>query len=88
MVVPGGGATTTPITVTCETPGILIKRRRKSQSANVRSSVGPIAGFALVRPTPMIWPMIEETGPRNVSVSRGRDGATSATFSPTICRAR
>ena len=80
--------TSPPITVTCETPGIPINRRRRSQSAKVRNSIGRTAGFSLVRPMAMICPMIEETGPRNGRTSRGKDGVTSATFSPTICRAR
>ena len=80
--------TSPPITVTCETPGTPISRRRKSQSAKVRSSVGPTISFPLVKPMAMIWPMIEETGPRNGRTSGGKDGATSDTFSPTICRAR
>ena len=67
---------------------MLISRRRKSQPAKVRNSMGPISGFSLVSPMAMICPMIEETGPRNGRTSRGKDGVTSATFSPTICRAR
>ena len=80
--------TSPPITVICDTPGILIRRRRMSQSARVRSSIGLTDGFSLVRPMAIIWPMIEETGPRNGRISCGNRGVTSATFSPTICRAR
>ncbi len=46
--------TSPPITVICETPGMLIRRRRMSQSARVRSSIGLTDGFSLVRPMAMI----------------------------------
>ena len=65
-----------------------MRRRRTSQSANVRSCMGLTEEFSLVRPMAMICPMIEDTGPRNGRMFSGNRGVTSATFSPTICRAR
>ena len=79
--------TSPPITVICETPGILIRRRRRSQSASVRNSIGLTDGFSLVRPMAMIWPMMELGGVINGRMPGGRAPAIEVSLSWTICRA-
>ena len=73
------------MTITCETPGMVSRRWRTTQSAAVRSSIGDVSPPA-VMPTIMIWPMMDEIGISCGLTDGGSVSVASAKRSATICR--
>ena len=78
--------TSPPIGMTWETPGMVSKRGRTTQSATSRSSIGDAVSLDIA--ISMISPMIEETGAICGTMSSGSCSRTSPSRSVTCWRLR